>query len=129
MKYFFIAFRKWNDINGRANLKEFWYYTLFHFLFYLLFALIDILFINDFLIFSGEFVPEDFVDGGILSTIYLLINIIPSLTCSIRRMHDTNKSGWNLLWTLTIIGVLYIWLLYILKGTNGANDYGEPSTV
>lgn len=129
MKYFFIAFRKWNDINGRANLKEFWYYTLFHFLFYLLFALIDILFINDFLISSGEFVPEDFVDGGILSTIYLLINIIPSLTCSIRRMHDTNKSGWNLLWTLTIIGVLYIWLLYILKGTNGANDYGEPSTV
>ncbi len=129
MKYFFIAFRKWNDINGRANLKEFWYYTLFYFLFYLLFALIDDLFINDLLISSGEFVPEDFVDGGILSTIYLLINIIPSLTCSVRRMHDTNKSGWNLLWSLTIIGVLYIWILYILKGTNGVNDYGEPSTV
>ena len=128
MKYFFLAFKKWNDINGRANLKEFWYYTLFYFLFYFLFFFIDDMFINDFFLSTGEFVTDDFAEGGILTGLYALINIIPSLTCAVRRMHDSNKSGWNLLWALTIIGVLYIWLLYILKGTNGDNYYGSPST-
>ena len=80
MKYFFLAFRKWNDINGRANLKEFWYYTLFYFLFYFLFFFIDDVFINDFFLSTGEFVAEDFAEGGILTGLFFLINLIPSLT-------------------------------------------------
>ena len=40
----------------------------------------------------------------------------------------TNKSGWNLLWALTIVGILFIFFLYILRGSEGENDYGSPST-
>ena len=47
MKYFFLAFKNWNSINGRANLKEFWYYTLFYFIFSVVFYLIDDIYIND----------------------------------------------------------------------------------
>ena len=93
-----------------------------------MFFFIDDIFINDFFLSTGEFVTGDFAEGGILTGLFVLINIIPSLTCAIRRMHDSNKSGWNLLWALTIIGILYIWFLYILKGTDGDNYYGSPST-
>lgn len=128
MKYFFLAFKNWNSINGRANLKEFWYYTLFYFIFSVVFFVIDDIFINDILISTGEFIVEDFEEGGILSLLFGLINIIPSITIAIRRMHDSNKSGWNLLWALTIVGILFIFFLYILRGSEGENDYGSPST-
>ena len=127
MKYFFLAFSKWNDINGRANLKEFWYYTLFYFIISFVLSGIDAIFIDDILISNLEMQPEDFEDGGLLVGLFSLINIIPTLTISVRRMHDSNKSGWNLLWAFTIIGILYVWLLYILKGTDKDNYYGSPS--
>ena len=128
MKYFFLAFKNWNSINGRANLKEFWYYTLFYFIFSVVFYLIDDIYINDILLSTGEFIAEDFEDGGIMYGLFALVNIIPTITIAVRRMHDSNKSGWNLLWALTIVGILFIWFLYILRGSEGENDYGFPST-
>ena len=122
MKYFFLAFKKWNDINGRANLKEFWYFVLFSFIFSFLIALVELLVIG----MSGQEIPDDF-SGGILSLIYSILLFIPNITITIRRLHDVNKSGWNLLWSLTIIGILYVLFLNILKGTKGDNDYGSPS--
>ena len=127
MKYFILAFKKWNDINGRANLKEFWYYTLFYVIINLVLVGIDTVFINDILISNLEMQPEDFEDGGLLVGLFSLINIIPSLTLTVRRYHDVNKSGWNLLWALTIIGLLYLFILTILKGSKEDNHYGAPS--
>ena len=121
MKYFFLAFKKWNDINGRANLKEFWYFVLFSFIFSILIGLVEILYYD---------IPADEIEdfsGGILSLIYSILLFIPNITLTIRRLHDVNKSGWNLLWSLTIIGILYVLFLNILKGSKGDNDYGSPS--
>ena len=101
---------------------------LFYFIFSVVFFVIDDIFINDILISTGEFIVADFEEGGILSLLFGLINIIPSITIAIRRMHDSNKSGWNLLWALTIVGILFIFFLYILRGSEGENDYGSPST-
>jgi len=66
---------------------------------------------------------------GIYQVLFNLIVFIPSLSVTIRRLHDVNKSGWNLLWYLTIIGTLYIFYLNILKGTDDDNKYGSPSTL
>ena len=64
---------------------------------------------------------------GILQTAYNLVLLIPSFSVTIRRLHDVNKSGCNLLWYITIIGVFYIIILNILKGTDDDNKYGAPS--
>ena len=72
----------------------------------------------------GSFDPSQF---GVLSDVFGLINLLPSLTLTVRRYHDVNKSGWNLLWALTIIGLLYLFILTILKGSNEDNHYGAPS--
>ena len=122
MKYFFLAFKKWNDINGRANLREFWFFVLFSLIFSFLIGFVDGMLIY----ISGEEIADDSL--GILSIIYSILIFIPNITITVRRLHDVNKSGWNLLWYITIIGILFILILNVLKGTEGENKYGPPST-
>ena len=61
-----------------------------------------------------------------LSIIISIVMIPPGTGISIRRLHDSNKSGWNLLWSLTIIGIvpLYYWLIF-KAGDEEDNLYGS----
>ena len=121
MKYFFLAFKKWNDINGRANLREFWYFVLFSIIFSFLISFFDVIL----LVVLGKEITDNSL--GILGIIYSILIFIPNTTITVRRLHDVNKSGWNLLWYITIIGGLFILILNVLKGTAGDNKYGPPS--
>jgi uncharacterized membrane protein YhaH (DUF805 family) len=59
---------------------------------------------------------------------YLLMSplLIPLLAAAARRLHDVGKSGWNLLWFLTVLGgiAVLIWLVKI--GSTEENQYGPP---
>ena len=121
MKYFFLAFKKWNDINGRANLREFWYFVLFSIIFSFLISFFDVILLG----VLGKEITDNSL--GILGIIYSILIFIPNITITVRRLHDVNKSGWNLLWYITIIGGLFILILNVLKGTAGDNKYGPPS--
>ncbi len=50
----------------------------------------------------------------------------PSWAVTVRRLHDTSKTGWWLLIMLTIIGILLLLYWWIQKGHDTANKYGEP---
>ena len=117
MKYFILAFKQAFNFKGRANRPEFWYFTLFSTIISFIFSLID-----------TQFLGTSMSETGLIGGIYALISIIPSLSVTIRRLHDVNKSGWNLLWSLTVIGILYVLYLEIKKGDDGPNNYGEAST-
>lgn len=101
-----ICMGKYADFKGRATRPEYWWFFLFQVLLLIGAALID----------NSE------VLGGIIN----LALFLPSLAVGVRRLHDTNRSGWWMLIALTIIGLipLYIWLAS--KGDNQANDYGNP---
>ncbi len=60
------------------------------------------------------------------STFSSIIFFLPGLSLTIRRLHDINKSGWNYLWVLTIIGVfpLIYWTLF-KAGDQNDNEYGS----
>ena len=64
---------------------------------------------------------------AVLSTIFNIVCIIPSFSVTVRRLHDVNKSGWNILWSFTIIGIFYVLYLNIIKGSEENNHYGAPS--
>jgi len=117
MKYFILAFKQAFNFKGRANRPEFWYFTLFSTIISIICLLIDTQVL-------GTSMSESRLIGGI----YSLISFIPSLSVTIRRLHDVNKSGWNLLWVFTIIGIPYVLYLEIKKGNDGPNNYGEAST-
>ena len=119
MKYFIQAFKNWNDFKGRANRSEYWYFVLFSSIISLILSLIDMKLLG--------FQAESPTSTGTLDFIYSLLVFIPSLSLTVRRLHDVNNSGWNILWAFTIIGIFYLLYLEIKKGTETDNKYGAPS--
>ena len=71
--------------------------------------------------------PMDATSIAVSSSIFQILCLIPSLSVTVRRLHDVNKSGWNILWSLTVVGVFYVPYLEIIKGSEEDNDYGVPS--
>ncbi len=62
---------------------------------------------------------------GILSVIFSLLALYPSIAVGVKRCHDRNRSGWFLL--VAFIPLVNLWLLIelaFLRGTVGANQYG-----
>lgn len=76
------ALKKYAVFSGRATRKEYWMFVLYNFLVSFVLGLVD-----------GIIGSEN----GAVSTIYSLALFIPSIAVGVRRMHDTNRSGWWLL--------------------------------
>ena len=107
---------------GRAARSEFWFFNLFSSICSVVAIIID----N---ILGIQFKNIDSLSGGLYGYIYLLVALglfIPSLSVSVRRLHDTNRSGWWY-WILLIplIGVILLLVWLCSKGTSGDNDYGS----
>jgi uncharacterized membrane protein YhaH (DUF805 family) len=121
VKWYLHCWRHYADADGRAGRPEFWYFTLFHLLVCVGLAITDIL--------SGLFSPT--VGIGLLSGIYLVASAIPALFVGIRRLHDTNRSGWwVLIGAVPYIGAVILYVLLALRSTDGKNDYGgEPNAL
>lgn len=61
-----------------------------------------------------------------LEGLWFLITIVPFITLTIRRLHDSNRSAWNLLWVfLPIVGTIILLVMMIMEGTRGSNQYGK----
>ncbi len=103
------CFNKYFDFETRSSRKEFWYWQLFRILMFLSITFIESLGLSGLLFISN------------------FIFLIPEIAVSIRRLHDINKSGWWILLTITIIGIIPLTYFYCIKGDDGVNDYGQPN--
>ncbi|MGD1894972.1 MAG: DUF805 domain-containing protein [Cyclobacteriaceae bacterium] len=113
MKYYFDAFRNYANFSGRSRRSAYWYFTLFHLLAVVLLTFTDIA-----LGMSAE-------GYGVLTTLYILGTIIPSLSLTVRRLHDTGRSGWYILIGLIpIIGSIILFVFYVENSQPGSNQYG-----
>ena len=71
---------------------------------------------------------EPLAEGQPLQLLFNLATLLPTLAVSVRRLHDTDRSGWWLLLGLIpIIGNLILLWWYIQAGTPGDNEYGPPA--
>ncbi len=104
------CFQKFATISGRARRSEYWWFILFLMLISLVLSLID-----GFL----------FHDVQILSALFSLAIIIPTVCAGGRRLHDTGRSAWWLLIGLIpLVGSLVLLFFFAQKGTDGTNEYG-----
>ena len=110
-------FARWKDFNGRSSRSEYWWATLF--------VALTSIFTNILTLFLG-------LSGSIVAIIVLLLIVIfslfltiASLALVVRRLHDTNKSGWWYLIIFTIIGILPLLYWYCKKGDEGENRFGS----
>ena len=114
MNYYLEALQKYALFKGRAGRKEFWYFTLFNLLFTMAFGLVDQL--------MGNFNYD--AGYGPLSAIYTLVIIIPGVSVSIRRLHDSSHSGWWFWITvIPVLGLLVFLYFTLLKGDSKPNEY------
>lgn len=106
---------KYAVFDGRAQRAEYWYFTLFYILAYFAVTIVDRV--------SGSFDAEQGM--GILGAIYALAMLIPALAVGVRRLHDTDRSGWWLLLGLVpVIGAIVLLVFMVLDGTPGDNRFG-----
>ena len=113
-----ICFKKYFVVEGRASRSEYWYWVLF--------VIILDLFV-DYLDATIAGVPwlEYEKLYGPLGIVLTVITFLPGLAVSVRRLHDVNKSGWWLLISFTVIGLIPLLIWTISKGDSGKNQFGE----
>jgi len=115
MNWYLEALKKYAEFGGRARRKEYWFFCLFNVIIMAILAMID-------QAMGGGGVKEGV---GLLGGIYSLAVLVPGLAVSVRRLHDTSRSGWWLLiGFIPVIGVLVLLVFMLLDGTPGRNDYG-----
>ncbi|MDC9596954.1 DUF805 domain-containing protein [Xenorhabdus anantnagensis] len=111
MNWYFSVLKNYAEFSGRARRKEYWMFRLF-----------DII-ISIALFVLGTVIDESAGFG--LLVIYGILTFIPSLAVAVRRLHDTNHSGWWLLMLLIPFANIILLIFFCLEGTAGDNDYGE----
>lgn len=115
MSWYLEVLKKYAVFGGRARRKEYWYFTLFTVIVSILFSVIDAV-IGTSNIYLGL---------GLLSGIYTLAVLIPSIAVSFRRLHDIGRSGWWILIALIpLIGVIVLLIFAIQDSQPGENQYG-----
>ncbi|MGR5068852.1 DUF805 domain-containing protein [Vibrio alfacsensis] len=113
--------RNYTGFSGRARRQEYWYFTLVNILVNLVMNIID-------RIMGNVFQIENF---GLFGVLYALFILIPSLAVTVRRLHDTDRTGW---WVfiaiIPIIGFLVMLYFLVQDSEEGTNQYGDnPKTV
>lgn len=111
MDYFLCALRKYAQFDGRSSRSEFWYFVLFYFLLSLAVGLVD----------------HMMQSGGILGFILTLAFLIPSISVTVRRLHDSDHSGWwYLILFVPVIGFFAILYFALLRSDPASNRFGPP---
>jgi uncharacterized membrane protein YhaH (DUF805 family) len=93
---------------GRAGRAEFWYFFLFNVIVSVVMGIIDAIIGTQIL-------------GGLVSLALLL----PNIMVGIRRLHDTNRSGWwMLIGLIPVVGWIILIVFFVQPGDSGPNQHG-----
>jgi uncharacterized membrane protein YhaH (DUF805 family) len=112
MNWYVQVLKKYAVFEGRARRKEYWMFFLFNFLIAIILGIVEGIL---------GFDPDS--KRSVLGSIYQLAVLIPSIAVAIRRMHDTDHSGWWIL--VPIVNLVFT----LTEGTRGDNRFGpDPKT-
>ena len=104
-----VVLEKYAEFTGRARRSEYWWFTLANVIVMLVLALLIA-------------VADIF---WVLYAIYGLALIVPSIAVTIRRLHDTDKSGWWILIALVpFVGGIILLVFMCIDSTPGTNQWG-----
>ena len=109
------AFKKTLDFKTRSSRAEYWSFTG------LMIIAMLVAIIGDIIIMG-----VDNLDNGPVQSLLTIVLILPSLSVSVRRLHDVGRSGWWVCIPLVpILGIL-LFIYWALKpGEDGSNKYGQ----
>jgi uncharacterized membrane protein YhaH (DUF805 family) len=122
-----MPFRRYADFAGRSQRREYWMFVLLNFVVALIWsAVLGIVMLA--LYFTDMSEDSMMLVCMLLIIPYALYSLwvmIPGLAVTVRRLHDLDKSGWNLLWgLLPLVGGILLIVWYASEGTRGPNRFG-----
>jgi uncharacterized membrane protein YhaH (DUF805 family) len=104
------GFNHYTDFEGRASRPAFWWWFLFGIIVGLSATILDAA-----------------IGTMVLSWIAALALLLPNLSVGIRRLHDTDRTGWwILIGFIPLIGLIVLLVFYLQEGDPGENSYGPP---
>lgn len=114
MNWYLEVLRKYAVFGGRARRKEYWMFILFNILISFALGVVE-----------GMFGLVTELGIGMISMVYALLLLIPSLAVGVRRLHDTGRSGWWLLIAFVpIVGAIALLVFAVQDSESGHNEYG-----
>ena len=134
MEWMLKPLKRYADFSGRSRRMEFWMWVVFQFLIGLAFIVLMVA-LGGAAIMSSDVGNGDLggvmAMGGIMLILYLLyfllqlVFLVPGLAVTIRRLHDTNRSGW---WIMLFWGpyLLSYALTFVFMGSLAASS--DPTT-
>ena len=103
-------------INGCATRAEYWWWVLYQDCVMIFISLISL-----------SSIASYFDDIWLFIVIlgWIIAHIIPNFTLRIRRLHDSDHSGWNLLWNFIPYIGIFFHLYFMLLPSNPFSDWRE----
>ncbi|MCC3775461.1 DUF805 domain-containing protein [Streptomyces sp. UNOB3_S3] len=109
MNWYVDVLKKYAVFNGRARRQEYWMFTLVNTVISIVLAIAD----------------EVLGTQSVLGAVYMLAVLLPSLAVTVRRLHDTDRSGWWILIGLVpIVGWIVLLVFTCLDSTPHHNAHG-----
>ena len=115
MSWYLEVLQKYAVFDGRARRKEYWMFFLINIVVLAVLAAIDNL--------IGIRIHQ--AGFGLLQGLYSLALLIPSIAVTVRRLHDTGRTGWWILIGLVpVVGGIILLIFMVLDSEPGTNQYG-----
>jgi uncharacterized membrane protein YhaH (DUF805 family) len=106
--WFVEVLKKYAVFSGRARRQEYWMFTLIVSLIYI-----------------GLIVLGLAMDTEVPELVFFAAIFLPSLAVSVRRLHDTGRSGWwVLIGIVPCVGTIVTIIFMATEGQRGENQYG-----
>jgi uncharacterized membrane protein YhaH (DUF805 family) len=114
-----------NTFVGRASRWEYWEFTIINWLIgFGLWLYSD----GKPIIFpSSKTEPYHIMFIGLFILLFIFAALLwfAQWSIKVRRLHDTGRSGWNILWEIIpILGSILVFFMLIEKGDEGKNRFG-----
>jgi uncharacterized membrane protein YhaH (DUF805 family) len=102
------GFSNYVNFSGRALRSEYWYWALFALLGYIAASIVD-----------------RALGLVLFYPLFAVAILLPSIAVAVRRLHDTDRSGWwALLFLIPLIGTIVLIVWFCMQGTAGSNRFG-----
>ena len=105
-QYYKDMFTKTLDFKGKASVAEYWTCVLYNLIFGFAITLVGLPFVFNMNLFLK------LCDS--LVSIYEIVVFLPMLSLTIRRLHDTGRSGWSIIWgAIPVVGTIIL-IVYLI---------------
>src|SRR5882672_1267864 len=109
MNYYVDVLKKYAVFEGRARRKEYWMFFLFNLIISIVIGIIEAM--------VGS--------PGVIGALYALAVLLPSIGVTVRRLHDTGRTGWWILVVLIpLVGWIVLLVFMVFDSQPGGNEYG-----